>query len=54
MVELVIPEDYFHDKKPVGKTSHGNGENFHWIWGQGNPEGAAFSNEDVKDRKSVV
>jgi len=48
MVELVIPEDYFHDKKPVGKTSHGNGENFHWILGQGNPEGAAFSNEDVK------
>ncbi|MEK6932101.1 MAG: ferredoxin, partial [Thermoproteota archaeon] len=48
MVELVIPEDFCHDQKPVGKTSHGNGENFHWIWGKGNPEGAAFSNEDVK------
>jgi NAD-dependent dihydropyrimidine dehydrogenase PreA subunit len=48
MVELVIPEDFCHDQKPVGKTSHANGENFHWIWGKGNPEGAAFSNDDVK------
>ena len=49
MVDLVIPEDFCHnDVKPVGKTSHADGENFHWIWGKGNPNGAAFSNEDVK------
>ena len=48
MAELVIPEDFCHEQKPVGKTSHKDGENFHWIWGKGNPEGAAFSNEDVK------
>lgn len=48
MVDLVIPEDFCHTEKPVGKTSHGDGTNFHWIWGKGNPEGAAFSNEDVK------
>ena len=48
MVDLVIPEDFCHNEKPVGKTSHGDGTNFHWIWGKGNSEGAAFSNEDVK------
>ncbi len=49
MVDLVIPEDFCHnDVKPTGKTSHADGENFHWIWGKGNPNGAAFSNEDVK------
>ena len=28
MVDLVIPEDFCHDQKPVGKTSHGNGKTF--------------------------
>ncbi|MEX0862039.1 ferredoxin family protein [Nitrosopumilus sp.] len=49
MAELQIPEDFCHnDVKPVGKTSHADGENFHWIWGKGRTDGAAFSNEDVK------
>ena len=49
MAELQIPEDFCHnDIKPVGKTSHADGENFHWIWGEGRTDGAAFSNEDVK------
>ena len=49
MAELVIPEDFCHnDIKPEGKTSHADGENFHWIWGKGNSDGAAFSNDDVK------
>ncbi|MEK0320810.1 MAG: ferredoxin family protein [Nitrosopumilus sp.] len=49
MVDLVIAEDFCHDDvKPVGKTSHADGENFHWIWGKGDPNGKAFSNDDVK------
>ena len=49
MADLVIPEDFCHnDVKPVGKTSHSDGENKHFIWTKGNPNGAAFSNDDVK------
>ena len=49
MAELQIPEDFCHnDVKPKGKTSHADGENFHYIWGDGRTDGAAFSNEDVK------
>ena len=49
MVDLVIPEDFCHnDVKPVGKTSHSDGENKHFIWGEGNPNGLAFDNDDVK------
>ena len=49
MVDLVIPEDFcLDDVKPTGKTSHGDGENLHFIWGDGNSDGAAFSNDDVK------
>ena len=48
MAELVIPEDFCVDKDPKGKTSHGDGENFHWIWGDGSSDAAAFSNDDVK------
>ena len=49
MVDLQIPEDFCHnDVEPKGKTSHGDGENFHYIWGDGRTDGAAFSNEDVK------
>ena len=48
MAELVIPEDFCHDVEPVGKTSHSDGENKHFIWGKGNPNGAAFSDENVK------
>ncbi|MBT4551122.1 MAG: ferredoxin, partial [Nitrosopumilus sp.] len=49
MADLQIPEDFCHnDVEPKGKTSHGDGENFHYIWGEGRTDGAAFSNEDVK------
>lgn len=34
--------------KVIGKTSHGDGEHFHWIWGPGRTDGAAFSDENVK------
>ena len=34
--------------KPKGKTSHSDGENLHFIWGDGRTDGAAFSNDDVK------
>ena len=49
MAELIIPEDFCVDKEPKGRTNHGDGENFHWTWGDGNSTGAAFSNQDVKD-----
>ena len=49
MADLVIAEDYFHDKKPVGKTSHSDGENRHYIWPvNAGKDGAAFSNDEVK------
>ena len=49
MVDLQIPEDFCHnDVKPKGKTSHSDGENLHFIWGDGRSDGAAFSNDDVK------
>jgi len=49
MADLVIPEDFCHnDVKPVGKTSHADGENKHFIWTKGNPKGSAFDNDDVK------
>lgn len=48
MADLQIPEDFCQHGDPKGKTSHGNGENFHYIWGDGRTDGAAFSNEDVK------
>jgi len=49
MVDLVIPEDFCHnDVKPTGKTSHSDGENKHFIWGDGRSDGAAFSNDEVK------
>ncbi|HUU48649.1 MAG TPA: ferredoxin family protein [Nitrosopumilaceae archaeon] len=49
MADLVISEDYFADKKPTGKTSHSDGENFHWIWPvNSGKDGAAFSDDEVK------
>ena len=49
MVDLQIPEDFCHDDvKPKGQTNHSDGENFHYIWGDGRSDGAAFSNDDVK------
>ena len=34
--------------KPIGKINHSDGEHFHWVWGPGNSDGDAFSNDDVK------
>ena len=49
MVDLVISEDFCHDDvEPKGSTKHADGENQHFIWGDGNSDGAAFSNDDVK------
>jgi NAD-dependent dihydropyrimidine dehydrogenase PreA subunit len=49
MADLVISEDYFAEKEPTGKTSHSDGENFHWIWPVNTgKDGAAFSDDEVK------
>ena len=51
MVDLVIPEDFCtsDEIKPLGKTSHADGENFHWIWTNPNTDKPlASDNDDVK------
>ncbi len=49
MINLNMPiqEDFCHEgKKPIGKISHSDGENFHWVWpSQGLVE--ASKNKDV-------
>ncbi len=48
MINLNMPiqEDFCHDKKPIGKISHADGEHFHWVWpSQGLVE--ASKNDDV-------
>jgi NAD-dependent dihydropyrimidine dehydrogenase PreA subunit len=29
---MPIKEDFCHDKKPIGKISHADGEHFHFVW----------------------
>jgi len=51
MVDLVIPEDFCtsDEIKPLGKTSHADGENLHWIWNNPNTDKPlASDNDDVK------
>jgi len=48
MINLNMPiqENFCHDKKPIGKISHSDGEHFHWVWpSQGLVE--ASKNKDV-------
>ncbi len=40
---MPILEDFCKSGEPVGKISHADGENFHWIWGKGK-KGDAVSN----------
>src|SRR3972149_3949953 len=43
---MPIKEDFCHNKKPIGKISHSDGEHFHWVWpSQGLVE--ASKNADV-------
>ena len=49
MADLVISEDFHKDKEPLGRTSHSDGENFHFIWPVNTgKDGAAFSDDEVK------
>ena len=43
-----IDKEFPNNLKVIGKTSHADGENKHFIWGPGTTDGAAFSNDDVK------
>jgi NAD-dependent dihydropyrimidine dehydrogenase PreA subunit len=45
---MAIDEQFPENLKVVGKTSHSDGENKHFIWGKGKKDGEAFSNDDVK------
>ncbi|MGB0855494.1 MAG: 4Fe-4S dicluster domain-containing protein [Nitrosopumilus sp.] len=45
---MPIDEKFVENLEVVGKTSHGDGENKHFIWGKGRTDGEAFSNDDVK------
>jgi NAD-dependent dihydropyrimidine dehydrogenase PreA subunit len=29
---MPILEDFCHNKKPIGKISHADGEHYHWVW----------------------
>ena len=43
---MPIKEDFCHNKKPIGKIMHSDGEHFHWVWpSQGLAE--ASKNADV-------
>ena len=50
MADLVISEDYPCRKRTnLERTSHSDGENFHWIWPVNTgTDGAAFSDDEVK------
>ncbi len=43
-----IDEKFVENLETIGRTNHADGENFHFIWGNGKTDGAAFSNEEVK------
>ena len=45
---MPIDEKFVENLEVVGKTSHSDGENKHFIWGKGRTDGEAFSNDDVK------
>ena len=45
---MPIDEKFVENLEVVGRTSHADGENFHFIWGKGRSDGAAFSNDEVK------
>ncbi|MDH3191384.1 MAG: ferredoxin family protein [Nitrosopumilus sp.] len=45
---MPIDEKFVENLEVVGKTSHADGENKHFIWGKGKSDGSAFSNEQVK------
>jgi len=55
MVELVIPEDFCtNDVKPVGKTSHSDGENKHFIWGKNYKTLMKEIKEDTNKWKDIL
>ena len=43
---MPIAENFPEGLKSIGKTSHSDGENFHFVWGPGK-KGDALSNENV-------
>jgi len=45
---MPIAENFPEGPKPIGKISHSDGENFHWIWGPGRKDAESTSNDDVQ------
>ena len=45
---MPIDEKFPENLKIIGKTSHSDGENKHFIWGPGRTDGEAFSDDNVK------
>ncbi|QDI88700.1 ferredoxin family protein [Candidatus Nitrosopumilus sp. SW] len=45
---MPIDEKFVENLEVTGKTLHSDGENKHFIWGNGRTDGEAFSNDDVK------
>ncbi|MEE9563739.1 MAG: ferredoxin, partial [Nitrosopumilaceae archaeon] len=45
---MPIAENFPEGLKPIGKISHSDGENFHWIWGPGRKDVESATNDDVQ------
>ncbi len=44
---MPIDEKFVENLEVVGQTNHSDGENLHFIWGEGRTDGEAFSDENV-------
>jgi len=44
---MPIAENFPEGLKPIGKISHSDGENFHWVWGPGKKKNADGSDAEV-------
>ena len=44
---MPIAENFPEGLEPIGKISHSDGENFHWVWGPGKKANADGSQAEV-------
>ena len=51
---MPIAENFPEGLKPIGKISHSDGENFHWVWGPGKKTNADGSQAEVFANADVV
>ena len=51
---MPIAENFPEGLKPVGKISHADGQNFHWVWGPGKTKNTDGSQAEVFSDAEVV